>query len=81
MQKQALLFPYHFFKGIKLKNKIRVQAKIRSHQDLERAVLVPCDKNKIKLVFDKLQKAITPGQFAVFYKGNICLGGGKIQKN
>ena len=32
----------------------------------------------IRIVFDKPQKALTPGQSAVFYIDDVVLGGGKI---
>ena len=77
-QKGILLYPCNFISGIYPKNKILIQAKVRSHQKLFKAKLFPISKNRIKLVFNKPQKGITPGQFAVFYQKNVCLGGGCI---
>jgi tRNA-specific 2-thiouridylase len=38
-------------------------------------------KNKVyKVIFEKPQRAITPGQSIVFYKGQEVLGGGIIVK-
>lgn len=76
--KEALLFPCNFISGIFPKDRIQVQAKIRYRQELAKASLSPVSKNKIRLVFDKPQKAITPGQFAVFCQKDVCLGGGRI---
>ena len=81
-RKEALLSPLHFISNIPPKDKICVQAKIRYRQPLTKAVLYPTKDKKgaAKLVFNKPQKAITPGQFAVFYQKDVCLGGGRIIK-
>jgi tRNA-specific 2-thiouridylase len=41
--------------------------------------ITPIDTDTIEVVFDEPQKAVTPGQSAVFYIDEVCLGGGIIE--
>ncbi len=60
---------------------IKVQAKIRYNQKAQPAVLYPLGKDKFRLVFDSPQRAVTPGQAAVCYCGDLLICGGEIQLN
>lgn len=58
---------------------LRCFAKIR-YRTQESSCVVHCVGNdEVEVIFDKPQKAITPGQSIVFYEGEICLGGGVIE--
>ena len=61
-----------------IKEPIDVEVKTRYSSRVAKAKLEQVEKNKVKVVFDEPQRAITPGQSAVFYIDDIVLGGGKI---
>ena len=56
-----------------------VNAKFRYRQKDNGVTIEFLSKDKIKLIFDEPYKAVTPGQAAVIYDGDICLGGGLIE--
>lgn len=62
----------------KIDTPIRAKVKIRQQHKESDATLYPI-QDKVKVIFDKPQMAITPGQSAVFYSGDIVLGGGIIE--
>ena len=63
----------------KLKTPIKVEAKIRYLHQASPATVIPLDKGKVRVKFDSPQRAITPGQAVVFYKGEEVVGGGTIE--
>jgi tRNA-specific 2-thiouridylase len=58
---------------------IHAQVKIRYKSSEEPAIINPVEDGFVEVKFDHKIKGITPGQAAVFYDGDICLGGGIIE--
>jgi len=58
---------------------IRVHVKIRHKHEPAPATVQPLDETRALITFDAPQRAITPGQAAVFYDGDILLGGAWIR--
>lgn len=54
------------------------QAKNRYRQTDQNCTIEKIENGRCRIRFDLSQRAITPGQFIVFYKEDICLGGGII---
>ena len=52
--------------------------KIRNKHVPAPATLVPTEAGRVEVRFDQPQRAVTPGQAAVFYDGDLVLGGGWI---
>ena len=54
-------------------------AKIRYRQNEEPCLIEKHDDHKILVTFKKPQRAITPWQSVVFYDGEVCIGGARIE--
>jgi tRNA-uridine 2-sulfurtransferase len=61
-----------------LNEAMRVTAKIRHRHEPAPALLEKSGDAELVLTFDQPQRAITPGQAAVFYDGDVVVGGGWI---
>ncbi|WP_018993904.1 tRNA 2-thiouridine(34) synthase MnmA [Thioalkalivibrio sp. ALgr1] len=55
-----------------------VMARLRHRQPLQPCQLESVDGDRLRVRFEAPQRAATPGQSAVFYDGDVCLGGGVI---
>ena len=55
-------------------------AKFRYRQGEQPVSVTLLQDGKVKVDFDTKQRAVTPGQFVVFYDEEKCLGGGVIDE-
>jgi len=58
---------------------VRAQVKIRHKHEPASAMVEPLSDSQARVIFDTPQRAITPGQGAVFYDGHRVLGGAWIR--
>ncbi|MFH2063262.1 MAG: tRNA 2-thiouridine(34) synthase MnmA [bacterium] len=60
---------------------LRCRARIRHRQPLQECTVTAGQEDgQIEVQFPEPQRAVSPGQFVVFYSGEECLGGGKIAR-
>lgn len=61
-----------------LQEPLKVSAKIRYGAKEGEALITPLADGVVKVTFNEMQRAITPGQSVVFYDGDVVVGGGSI---
>ncbi|MFZ2055696.1 MAG: tRNA 2-thiouridine(34) synthase MnmA [Candidatus Aminicenantales bacterium] len=65
----------------KIDGPLTVKAKIRYKHREAKALVRPLSPRRVVVEFDRPQRAITPGQSVVFYRRDVVLGGGIIDKS
>ncbi len=68
----------HWITDSPIQNRFNCTAKIRYRQKETSCTVELVDEYNCEVIFEKPQRAITPGQSIVFYQQDICLGGGII---
>lgn len=70
----------HWVDRAPLTAELRCSVKTRYRQSDIPCTLVPLSEDRLDVRFDEPVAAVTPGQSAVFYLGEVCLGGGIIEQ-
>ncbi len=70
----------HWISGKPPEGEFTCTAKFRYRQPDQGVTIRMTGADTCSITFDVKQKAITPGQAVVFYDGDVCLGGGTIDK-
>ena len=78
-KKEILVSDINLLLVDEIKEWLDVTVKTRYSTKASKAKIIQED-DKIKVIFEEPQRAITPGQSAVFYIDDIVVGGGKIER-
>jgi tRNA-uridine 2-sulfurtransferase len=62
------------------RSEVRAGVRIRHRAAEAVATVEPLPDSRARVRFDAAQRAVTPGQAAVFYDGEVCMGGGWIER-
>jgi len=78
LERRAVVRAVNLISMPRLEGSVVVSAKIRYNMPDLPGVVRPLGDDTVELVFDAPVRAITPGQAAVFYDGDVVVGGGTI---
>ena len=78
MRREAVVNDFNWIAGEAPASSIRCKAKLRYRQVEQPAVVTPRADGSVEILFDEPQRAVTPGQAAVLYDGDVVLGGGTV---
>jgi tRNA-specific 2-thiouridylase len=70
---------FHFISGQAPADAFACKAKFRYRQGDQEVFVTMC-RGRARMEFAQKQRAVTPGQFAVLYEDDVCLGGGVIDE-
>lgn len=79
MKREVMVEDFNWISGEVPEGPVRCTAKTRYRMKDQPAVIYPLEGGGVKIVFDEPQRAITRGQSAVAYDGDVVLGGGIIR--
>ncbi|MDO4965392.1 MAG: tRNA 2-thiouridine(34) synthase MnmA [Lachnospiraceae bacterium] len=77
--KSFIVTDFNWISGVVPVGEISCKVKIRYRQKEQPATVRPLSDGRVEIEFDEPQRAITKGQAAVLYDGDIVLGGGTIE--
>lgn len=77
-KKEALVKNVNWISGQVPKFPLKCLVRMRHRQSLVNCIL-RAKSSDVLINFSKSERAVTPGQFAVFYKNGECLGGGAVK--
>jgi tRNA-specific 2-thiouridylase len=70
----------NWVEGVAPETPFRAEVKIRYKAAPAPATVTPLPDSRVEVQFDAPLRDIAPGQGAVFYDGDVCLGGGIIER-
>ncbi|MCB1859514.1 MAG: tRNA 2-thiouridine(34) synthase MnmA [Gammaproteobacteria bacterium] len=79
MKRQVSISQLHWIAGSPPGIPMACLARVRHRQPLQQCRIITLADDRCEVEFDHPQRALTPGQSAVFYRGEACLGGGIME--